>query len=599
MIRVAGSLALSALLTATAAAQVPTPPTLPGAPPVVGRRVVVQAAVAAQALPIDLAAVPGNAAIVVRVNVPVVLRDKSVARLLSLAGKAGPDAVAQAFAGFVPNPLTVDRVTTALVFKATKRGDGGGAPRRDPTDDITGVAIAHTSVPFDPAQARVTLLGPGSKESKAGTVTVYTDSRGESAVTFPDAQTVVYGPADVVAAALAAPVAPGSPLGVELLNAPVGGDAPVLVTAVRANMPEKLLAELVPPELQAVARADTMAMAFSYPAQAGGDSVITVRLVYPSEAAVVQAQQAITVLSADARAKLAQGRADALKRLAGKPDRPAVRSAEELPEALGAVLQLAAVNAADEWLKDLPIVRGANTLTTAVTIPAELTPALAAGPAMIGLALPAVQKVREAAARSQSQNNLKQIGLAMHNYDSAYASFPAAAIADKQGKPLLSWRVAVLPYIEQDALYKQFKLDEPWDSDHNKKLIPLMPKTYMDPRADAPAGQTIYKVFTGKNTVFAGPKGRQITSITDGASNTILAAAGGDPVVWTKPDDIPFDLEKPVPDLSKPSPNLLVLFADGSVRVIRLDKKPKADLDKMLKLLIQPDDGQVVPNLDD
>src|SRR5207249_2796575 len=83
---------------------------------------------------------------------------------------------------------------------------------------------------------------------------------------------------------------------------------------------------------------------------------------------------------------------------------------------------------------------------------------------------------RIAGRRTVSQNNLKQIGLAMHNYHDTYRHFPPQALTDKNGKPLLSWRVAVLPFIEQDNLYRQFKLDEPWDSEHNRKLLERMPK---------------------------------------------------------------------------------------------------------------------------
>jgi RNA polymerase sigma factor (sigma-70 family) len=84
------------------------------------------------------------------------------------------------------------------------------------------------------------------------------------------------------------------------------------------------------------------------------------------------------------------------------------------------------------------------------------------------------------AQRARSMNNLKQILLAMHNYHDANGNMPHD-ITDKDGKPMLSWRVAILPYIEQDNLFKQFKLDEPWDSDHNKKLLALMPSTYRTP----------------------------------------------------------------------------------------------------------------------
>src|SRR5205085_6609675 len=90
-----------------------------------------------------------------------------------------------------------------------------------------------------------------------------------------------------------------------------------------------------------------------------------------------------------------------------------------------------------------------------------------------------VDKVKEAVARQVSANNLKQIGIAMLQYHESNKAFPLHAIYSADGKtPLLSWRVAILPYIDHDALYKEFKLDEPWDSDHNKKLIPLMPRQY-------------------------------------------------------------------------------------------------------------------------
>ena len=87
----------------------------------------------------------------------------------------------------------------------------------------------------------------------------------------------------------------------------------------------------------------------------------------------------------------------------------------------------------------------------------------------------------DAARRAQSMNNLKQFALAMHNYHDTNGKFPAASSFDKDGKPLLSWRVHVLPYLEQAELYKQFHLDEPWDSEHNKKLIEKMPNVLASP----------------------------------------------------------------------------------------------------------------------
>ena len=86
----------------------------------------------------------------------------------------------------------------------------------------------------------------------------------------------------------------------------------------------------------------------------------------------------------------------------------------------------------------------------------------------------------------QIANNLKQVGLAMYNYREAHGRFPAPAIQGPDGKPLLSWRVAILPYLSENELYQSFKLDEPWDSPHNKPLLERMPQLFAPPR---PPGQ--------------------------------------------------------------------------------------------------------------
>jgi type II secretory pathway pseudopilin PulG len=197
-----------------------------------------------------------------------------------------------------------------------------------------------------------------------------------------------------------------------------------------------------------------------------------------------------------------------------------------------------------------------------------------AGVAVIGvlvaLLLPAVQAVREAARRTQSSNNLKQIGLALLNYESAYGRFPARAIFDKNGKPLLSWRVQILPFIEEAPLYKEFHLDEPWDSEHNKPLIANMPRIYGNPSRPMDS-KTNYLVPVGPGTVFEGDKGLKISQITDGTSNTILAVEANEDraVIWSKPDDLPVNLEKPLTGLGGLRPSgFQAIFCDGSVRLI-------------------------------
>ncbi len=190
---------------------------------------------------------------------------------------------------------------------------------------------------------------------------------------------------------------------------------------------------------------------------------------------------------------------------------------------------------------------------------------------------PSVAKVKQAAARQQSANNLKQIALAMHNYHDVYKSFPPPANLDKQEKPLLSWRVHILPFIEGDALYREFKLDEPWDSEHNKKLIPRMPKVYESPLSkNLAAGKTVYLAAAGSGMIFEGPKAMHIAKITDGTSNTIMTVEANDEhaVTWTKPDDYkPEDskTEKKNPAatlIRKDTKGFHVGMADGSVRMI-------------------------------
>jgi hypothetical protein len=189
----------------------------------------------------------------------------------------------------------------------------------------------------------------------------------------------------------------------------------------------------------------------------------------------------------------------------------------------------------------------------------------------------AVQRVRDSAARLKAMNNLKQVVLAIHNYNDAYQGrMPAHAIYSKDGRrPLLSWRVAILPYIEQDGLYRRFRHDEPWDSEHNKKLIAEMPEVYLAPNAvrEKDPGRTHYQVFVGGGAVWdRGPMQPNLPrTFRDGTSNTLLVVEAADPVIWTKPDDLAYDPNKPVPKLgaSRDVQEMLVGFADGSVQPLR------------------------------
>jgi prepilin-type processing-associated H-X9-DG protein len=222
---------------------------------------------------------------------------------------------------------------------------------------------------------------------------------------------------------------------------------------------------------------------------------------------------------------------------------------------------------------------------------------------LMGLLFPAVQKVREAAARAQSTNNLKQIALAMHNYESVYNRFPPAGSRGVPGmpgwpgrpsdKPLLSWRVAILPYIEQQQLYLQFRQNEPWDSPHNKALLPLIPKVYLQPgEQPTPEGLTKYQVFVGPGTAFEDrPQGVRIPDFTDGTSNTLLVVEAANGVPWTKPEDLRFDPRGPLPPLGgRFRKGFNAAFADGHVALI-----PRDTPEATLKALITRNGAEIVP----
>jgi serine/threonine protein kinase len=195
--------------------------------------------------------------------------------------------------------------------------------------------------------------------------------------------------------------------------------------------------------------------------------------------------------------------------------------------------------------------------------------------------------------RLVSQGNLKQLAVALHNFEAANGHLPPAAITDKDGKPLLSWRVAILPYIEQEALYKQFKLDEPWDSPNNKPLVEKIPKIYRVEGQSGPANTTHYQAIVGKGTAWEPLDriGQKVVSFTDGSSNTILVAEVAKPVVWSKPDDMPF------PTWENPSfggivkGGFSVAMADGSVKFVR-DGVPQ----ETLAAAITRSGGEVLPD---
>lgn len=187
---------------------------------------------------------------------------------------------------------------------------------------------------------------------------------------------------------------------------------------------------------------------------------------------------------------------------------------------------------------------------------------------LAALLLPAVQAARNSVTTSVCTNNMKQIGLALHNYHDTYGSLPPAYIADETGQPMHSWRVLLLPFLGEQTLYEQYDFDEPWDSPNNISLSFMIPAVYQCPESQGMADETTYMAVNGPGFIFDGEASRTFAEISDGTSNTIMVVETDVvPVHWMSPDDV--DWNAAGTDVtSSHSQELHVLLADGSVQLI-------------------------------
>jgi prepilin-type processing-associated H-X9-DG protein len=166
---------------------------------------------------------------------------------------------------------------------------------------------------------------------------------------------------------------------------------------------------------------------------------------------------------------------------------------------------------------------------------------------LIGLLMPGVQSPREASRRSQCQNNLHSIVLALVSYEAKYHRFPPAYVADRNGRPMHSWRVLILPFLELDDHYKQYNFNEPWDGPNNRKLLAARPRVFACPAdkdTNAPGScQTNYVAVVGSDAAWLGDKSRHMRDfLRKGTTDTIMlvetANAG---IAWTEPRDLSVD----------------------------------------------------------
>jgi len=200
--------------------------------------------------------------------------------------------------------------------------------------------------------------------------------------------------------------------------------------------------------------------------------------------------------------------------------------------------------------------------------------------------VPGIKQAREAARRSTSKNNIKLIMLALHNYHQVHKHFPPAVVLGPDGKTPHSWRVELLPFLDQQTLYDSYKMNEPWDSEHNKKIAETLVPVYHNPNSENPKNAS-YFVVVGKDTPFGTKEGVSFAEMTDGTSNIIAIVEADRDTPWTKPEDISFDGKK-LPDFGGyHDGGYHTGYCDGSVHFISSRIDPET-----LKSLLIFNDGK-------
>ncbi len=503
----------------------------------------------------ELVHVPADAAGFVHVRAADIWKSDLFTEFRKTWERAGAKVIADLDKQFVPAPSTLTRATGFVILSEEK----GPLP----------FGLITFSAPFTPAEVAKSYL-PNARSLKRGGKLVYTSPQGgDVAIHFPDNQNILVGTKEGMTEYLSRPVAKDGPMAGALKLA-AGGKAIVAAANIAALPIPPGAFDGLPPAVQPILKAEQVVVVVDF----GKETTLAVKAGYKDAAAATDAEGAVKELVKLGRGELAKAKAELEKKLTD-PDADLPRKAEDLPEAVASVFGIGAIGRVDDLLADPKLVtRNGKELAFTATVPKELGLVGGLGAVGAGFALPAVQKVREAAGRSSSSNNLKQIGLAIHNYHDANNRFPAD-IRDKTGKAILSWRVELLPYIEQQALYQQIKLDEPWDGPNNKQVAKTRIKTFESPTAtdtEVPGGWGIthYRGVSGKDTAFEAKARLRFADFTDGLSNTIMVVESGDPVAWMKPEDYVVPAKGPLPKLEVPGRpgQFNALFGDGSVRWI-------------------------------
>lgn len=528
-------------------------------------------------LPSDLDLVPRDAAGFVHLRAVNLWNTDLFADVRHLLDRAGPEAW-RAFEKKCPlPPATIERITLIML---TPRTWTEPFPDADP-EALSSLVVVRTAQPYNRVQLIEAL---GSREKTYLRQLYYFNEDLWSGMILIDPQTFMIGSEDALVRFfdVSKEKKTTGPLQAALEEA--AGQHQVVVGINPPLLAKEVGKEMVSGPLQPLldARAGMVAYDFSK------NLTAVVRLDFSRDDEAEAGAKALRAGMEMAR----QGLAQPIRELEQKIVKDANKKAEvgALLENFGMMLALGWMREVDTMLKEAAVERKG----TIVRLPWSLPAMYNTYSTYTAISLVAVSSLgRNARGRFSTvaariggngenrdplEEHLKLLAQAIEKYHDAKGCYPAQALNDEEGRPLLSWRVALLPYLGEDVLYKEFRLDEPWDSLHNKKLIKKMPKAFQSLDTHGPwnrkKNKTQDQVFVGAETLFSGKK---IKKTDVGGQTVILAHVGDDQAVyWTKPADLPYAADKDLPNLfGEYGGSFRVLLTDGSVRTIQRDTDEK------------------------
>jgi hypothetical protein len=511
-------------------------------------------------------------------------------QLRAFAQQAGPDLLAEFDTRFYPAPSDVESFTVVL-FEPNFRDV---LPSGRPTDKSP-VWVVTSKKPLDKA-ALLTTLMKGGKTRKHGGKEYFFDESNWSGVFMLDAQSYAFASEDSITDLIdrLAKNPPPSPLAALFARVADKHPATLGVNIEKLATPE--VAKGIPPEFAPLLKAKTLVVA----ADAKPKTTVSAALEFTAEADAKDGVKAVQEAVQFGRGQIGNALLFVEGKARGEPGQPA-KGIQAFPETVGLVLAVAGLKQVDALLGAMPVAAKGTTVSASLELDSVLpggstAVSIATVAAAIGVAVSGNEPRGTRPGEydwTERERNMAALAKAIDRYKADKGHYPPPAIADKDGKPLLSWRVAILPYMEDytyinnnggpgekpirnaKELYALFKLDEPWDGPNNKKLIDKLPSPYRAPWGAIPysqsnVGKTMVMAVVGKGAIFDPTKKGGVTGsdVHDGLKQTLLLLQLEEPahaVYWSKPADVELTAAGKLPaDGPNLARRLAVVYADGS-----------------------------------